>query len=1273
MKLTISIDMGAKNNGVFIVKSENEKIIDKKGFNVILDKNSINFSKKSRRENRHRVRNYSRRKLAKKLLWSFLEKENFDNVQIELINGLLNNRGYTFLTTSSEFEELQDDTIEFLNKYIKKLDNLKTKEDFEAKISEYNLEELELFVNDINQLLDENLKKKKNEFDNDFRDNHSIIKKDLKVIKDFFNDVLKEIKTGSKPRNKYLQEIKDEINSYDFIENKEEFFNLIGNISNLQLRILRKFFDGVKREKNDYKLLKDYFQMFHWNYNDKEKIQKQKLFEKFNEYNSLEEFLYKCNPILTIPPYEDMNNRATYKCNSLLINPKVITDSLKTSIDILASQEEFEILKLENLDYPQKIQRILDINSKLIDKNIYPRNVFKYQKDNSNIAYYRNILENFKEFSEFAKKYYELEEKAINGIHKNGFFVKCNKNTPTKNNFKHILLKPLYEYSFKEDEVEKFIEKIKNIKGLQTHLKRISDTAKEYQNGFYHYIMACFENEKCLNDKNIQSIVKNLDTDVKNIKSILKELNLNTYLNSIDQIDKTNLKRILNILKQTYEILFKDINGFNKTCKTCTIENNFRSQGVAKRLLSDVAKPIDGMLDMMLDRIAFEIVDKIDECDEVEIILEQNRFLFEENLASIKSKKLKKREFKDLLNLSICPYTGENISDTNGEYDHILPQSKEVFNSKANLIYCSANGNRKKLNNRYYLKDLNEKHLKEIFKTTDIEKIQKQIKEGLDSIEKFTNFENLSLKEKISLRYALFLDENTQEFKKAFNFIKQDKLKTITNGTQKRLARLIYEKLNQKLNKDIKCDVKVIDNFLISATRKYLAFEMLEYDKETGEVLFDISKPNIQDSHSHVIDAMIAFYLANSYIKGSYHQKKSNLNSLKVKYDFKDIFIKESAIINVEKKQTFINAKDISAYKLFQDTIYKENYFNIKADFKNIGVLIKYSLLYRNMNNKKIYILDKNELDNNSVYKIDVDKTSNLLFELFSKKDKNRLKELKFLDKLRFVTSRADIFKIFFDEKQTKLLDFNKIKNIPKDKEKTFKAIYKILNSSEIFEIKDDKKILNKDKVYELLKNLFKLQKRKRGKKRHIFSLPILGAAQYRVRRGETIQVVAGENIATKSYIVDEKITTIPYFSKNVISLKIEDIIKSLDLDKATFIYDIEIDTSEINELNYLKYILTEKSRLSVIVEFNKNNINFNFDDIKYFDGSKDEKFKEFIENYINSEKLKPYIGSIRNNLKGKAILIDNNAKYIKLKYKADTTTSKKDLILKNYETYNNK
>lgn len=291
-------------------------------------------------------------------------------------------------------------------------------------------------------------------------------------------------------------------------------------------------------------------------------------------------------------------------------------------------------------------------------------------------------------------------------------------------------------------------------------MEDITKKAKEYQNRFYFVLTDCIEDSKCIDDKDIKKIVKDLEKRVSQLNEILKALKIEgSFFEKVEKIDKCNIKRVINIFKQSYEILFKDIHGFNKTCKACTIENNIRSSEenvVAKRLLSDVAKPIDGMLDMMLDRLAFEIVENIDSLEgieEVEIFIEQNRFEFEEGLSAIKGKKGAKSPLHEI---DICPYTGEKINK--GEYDHILPQSKGLFNSKANLIYASVKGNKEKSNKNYKLEQLNAEHLKKVFKTDNLEEIKKFIKSNISLIDedKFNNFDSLPLKQQMAFRYALF-------------------------------------------------------------------------------------------------------------------------------------------------------------------------------------------------------------------------------------------------------------------------------------------------------------------------------------------------------------------------------------------------------------------------------------------------------------------------------------------------------------------------------------
>jgi hypothetical protein len=1103
--------------------------------------------------------------------------------------------------------------------------------------------------------------------------------------------------------------------------------------------VLRKFFNYNSSHKDRFEILKKYFVSHHYK-SDKEKAQRKNLFCEINKHNDLKSFLEVTSPILTIPPYEDMNNRDTYKCNSMLINPELITDEIKEAIDFLLSKPDFEVLKRDengelkkeeliktkvitnnekittDFTYSKYLQRILDATEDITSKELNPRNVFKHQArfergTIDSVECFKKVftVKVYNSLKDIAKRYYKEEEKILNGIYEEttSIFVKCNTNTPYKNNAKHILLKPVYSYNFikneKIDEAEEFLNAIKNTYGLQKALERVSDEAKKYQNSFYHIIEACYNDEKCVDDKDIKTIVK----DLKNIteKSIFFKLKTilqdkNTYLNTIEKVDSKNLKRVINIFKQTYEILFKELGGFNKTCKCCTMENSIRSDEknvIAKRLLSDVAKPIDGMLDMMLDRLAYEITQNIEENDikdisDLEILLEQNKFEFEESLISIKKAnnkdiKPKKREIKDKLNITICPYSGKSFDK--GDYDHILPQSKGVYNSKANMIYSSVEGNQKiKGAKDYTLEMIDKKHLKAMFKTEDITDIKKIILDGLSTIDidNFTNFNNLKLKEQVAVRYGLFCKDDKDIFDKAFEIVKKDKIKTFSNGTQKRLARFIYEKLVKKFPtsfKDIEISSKTIDNQLVSSTRKFLAV-----NQETGEINH-LLKEDKQNSHSHCIDAMVVFYLANSkaqkinrFEKSEYKQEK--INKREFYFDFDDIYVDESGINNLSKNRTFINSpkNELGSYKLFGDTIYSEHYRHIKKDSLKkveLELLIKYLLLYINHKNKKIFIDNIEKIEVNSIYKLDIDK------------NKSELAKFKFLDKLQYFTSRKEIQSIFFDDKATKLLPFDTIKDIPYFSKNLYKAVYKKLqNEEKLFNIgEDSKSTLNQKVLDDLLKDMFSSkqkdehkEQRKRGKKRHKFTLPVLGSPKFRIKRGNTWQVLGNKDIATKNYIIDGNIKPIPFFTKNTIPLKVSDLLECLLIDKdSQSIYEVDIDIAKISQyISKLKYIVTEAKRCKVIVTFVKKSFSkVKFNEMSTYNCPKDIFFGKFVnENIEIDNDYARYINSMRNNkldkknngkdkdLKATAILIDNNNETITLEYMADINSDKKQIILDN-------
>lgn len=1188
IKLSIAIDMGAKNNGVFIVKSDKNKIIDKKANCIIINKGSINFSKKSRRENRHKGRNYKRRKLAKRLLKEFIDFSKYDKKQQELILGLLNNRGYTFISTSTEFNKLNDITVEFISEHFEELNGLIIKDDFENKISSFDeLDELKEYIIQVNDKITLETKKKKDEFYDKYKNSFSsFIKKDLTEIKKLFLSILNEIETGSKPRVKYFDDIKEEINqSFDFLQDytKEEFFNLVSNISNLQLRVLRKYFnqkfdDKLNIPKLDNKI-RGYFKSFHYK-SDKEKAQRKELFDILNNESDIKTFLLTTNPYLTIPPYEDMNNRDTYKCNSMLIKLELINDELKNTIDTLLESDYFsnlligsdgefrkeELIKTKpainntyiktDFTYSKYLQRILDIKIADDNKTYHPRVVFKNKNPKATELFKKLFgLKVYDSLKQTAQDYYEEETKIYNGIYEpsTSIFEKCNTNTSYKNNVKELLLKPLYSHNFTTEETKEFINKIENYEEkinrttLLGFLKFTDEEYKKYQNSFYHIVGHNFEleNKKEIKDKDIKKLIDGLESCVLSLKSILENLNIKTYFDDIKTVNKDNLSRVLNILKQTYNILFYDLSGFSKTCKNCTKENAIRSDEnfpIGKRLLSDVAKPIDGMLDMMLDRLAYEITEQINEDDikdinTLEILLEQNRFEFEENLNDIKrASDPTIKKYKNDKKYT-CPYLG--ISFEKGEYDHILPQSKEVYNSKANIIYCSSQGNREKSNKIYKLENLNIKHLKEVFGFDDISKIKEFISNYIKTINEkdFKNFDNLKLNQQKAFRYALFMENNTDEYQKALNLVKLDKLKTFSNGTQKRFARFIYEKLVKRYPDNFKehkinIDSKTIDNMLVSATRKSLA--------TTNQVL---KKEKYQESHSHCIDAMVVFYLANANISGRLDKKKENLTTMIPEYDFDDIYFEESIEVNIKKstlKDRFEENKKINSIAstevLFRENGVSVHYLNIFRVGEKFyyGETIKKKLEFKGFNIKILEYFQSNNIlteFNTNCFNIDIDNLNQILFT-----NKNEVltnfSKFKKIDELRYTTQKKAIINLINsflspssnDEKKfieslinikkpEKLEDFNKNnltlffqkgsktshKQISLRVEKTWKLLAQYLDENkEQFlrhSIVKDKNILSLDnaKLKEVLKNsiLFKKTHNTKRKITNEYSLPL--------------------------------------------------------------------------------------------------------------------------------------------------------------------------------------
>ena len=170
--------------------------------------------------------------------------------------------------------------------------------------------------------------------------------------------VLNELQSGGRHRRKYFKEVKTVLENplhthcylksfcsklqagdFESLDN-EKLSRLIGHLSNLELKPLRKYFNNRAHRKSDYWNEADLSKIFNrwilreWRVNpekDKDKARDKpgyykKLQKDWGEYiktkpNTVVNFWVETDPFLTIPPYQDNNNRRPPKCQSLILNP----------------------------------------------------------------------------------------------------------------------------------------------------------------------------------------------------------------------------------------------------------------------------------------------------------------------------------------------------------------------------------------------------------------------------------------------------------------------------------------------------------------------------------------------------------------------------------------------------------------------------------------------------------------------------------------------------------------------------------------------------------------------------------------------------------------------------------------------------------------------------------------------------------------------------------------------------------------------------------------
>ncbi len=1027
----IAIDMGAKNTGVYLNHFEQGEDPTTSGNiagkTIVIDSSKITWSQAGRTQKRHQVRGNKRRKLAKRLIKVILKSHyelDIEEKQLEFLMGLLNRRGYNRIELTPEQEEVLSTkaVTEFF------FPRLFTEPSTGVSLLD-GLSDRVIIKNKDNQdywksvLKDDvfSLSGKQNKEFKDYlalhdkgkdKDEIADLSKAFTAIKQVIGKQIENYDSGHLHRRDYLENIKKDVQnellksllSGDLTAEKLSF--LIGNVSNLQLRVLRKYFNDYGMQSGDKwapdKLHEFFFKWvrsWHCKQDDERTNQRTLLARKGKD---ILEVFTTSNPELSIPPYEDQNNRRPPKDMTLRLKPKGLDNKLSNWESITRSlvksycmpQTEKNIIEpvciqknLKDNVRPQKIkgevqdteqrQILADTLHRILDRTIkldpYKLRWLSEGSKTDEAQKAKEVLNRHSEnkadaIIDFAKEYYDEVDIAKQGLwsdSEQSLFFRCNTNPPHKNKIQHNLISHILGENLNEQRLSYFVDDCWNekigrltIKGIA---KKTEEERKKYGNRFKHLV----QRQVWLNkqgDRELDNERKHgvngkviLEVHEKCLKATDK---IAEYFTHNDR--KKKIYANVFSMAQLYNILETNIRGFSKTDNWNTIENAWRSrkddadeQGEyianAVRLTADSIRPFDGMLDRIISRQAYEIAGmkiqqignlKIDTNDTlfVPIFMEQNRFSFEQSLHEIKGLKNVKKKAKERVEKGLkkqktqwqnkddrikknkyCPYTGGIIGK--GEIDHIIPQSESkkrgdvVFNSEANLIYCSGTGNHTKGNVRWTFEQLHPNYLNEVFAgETNIKQTIIDFVNGLDENDPIS-FHNLEGKEQNYLRHALFISDLDS---KTFPIL-NTRYKTFVNGTQGYLGKKIRKLLQDKYpNVEIK-------------TYQIPAQEVSQLRKVLGSLDKTSKKQDIQSAFSHVVDASLVLATALQNPKIAEELQSTNVTELSEQGQWlKALLPTHADVQHIERKPKY--RKNLSSTQIFKEGLYGERFMPILLD-----------------------------------------------------------------------------------------------------------------------------------------------------------------------------------------------------------------------------------------------------------------------------------------------------------------------------------------------------
>jgi len=685
----IAIDLGAKNTGVLIAQggvTASPDTYERLGCTFVFPEVGLELSQKNRLAKRHQRRGFKRRRLSKRLLQLVLKQiyagaDEAFFADFQKLRTFLNRRGYTYLTLEEAqdilegIQSIDQDTRIAIIDVIGTKSGLVANKNFLQQLEKTDQKPLEFY-----RTLLENCEHATS------RENKSIdkdLKKMIRSIQEYCLGIVKAEEEGHKTRSEYLRNVRSDLQMPEYANLANKFglesgqlANLTGNIANLQLRVLRRYFNDPKMAESDYwdekrmeRIFVRYLKSWHVRKNDKEYTARQQIIEYIKKSGLYKTFT-ETNPELTIPPFEDQNNRRPPTCKSLHLDEyrldslysawrtwtKKLVEPKRNLYEMVQADADPEIQWISGYydrsapatehGVPKSVdaivlQRLLDRSSALDDYKFRvlvqvermveagepPAEGLKRAYESGK----KELVEALgaaaaSEFTELARRYYAETARAKRGLWLPGedgnLLFRCDRKPRQKKNLKEELVGHILGTDLRREGMwqkwESLYDEAKSINGrssVASVCRNLEEARKDLGDEFHFYWNRVQRKTFKANpgDRVEKEVLKHIDSAQKAAALIATVLEHNQEASA----------RYTNpySLAQIYNLMEGDAAGFHSTCPACTRENFWRSSPAAvavaeadgqttaraSRLTADTMRPFDGFLARYLDRLGEKI------------------------------------------------------------------------------------------------------------------------------------------------------------------------------------------------------------------------------------------------------------------------------------------------------------------------------------------------------------------------------------------------------------------------------------------------------------------------------------------------------------------------------------------------------------------------------------------------------------------------------------------------------------------------------------------